>query len=323
MSLAEDEDIILIKPPSLLVEKNYLRKDVYYIPEKAIYGLRRSPKLWGLTRDDTISGFSIEGEFNGKIMEFNLEPLQSEPNLWKLKNAKDPEDMYLYGLLMTYVDDLMLASTPKLLHALQEKLQTTWTTSTPEHVGSEPVRFLGMEISKEWSEETNRDVWMVTQHSYTTDMLQKDPEVKPKKIPLTKDQSAMEPSNVTPTTDLTRSCQKAVGEVLGLTTRARPDIMYAASRMGSSSTKAPEAVLATASQLKGYLLATAEEGLKFEVKEGEVPTLTVFTDVGFGHHSNFLEIWPSKLHHSFHGRSRADGDRGGHDCRGVHLCDPG
>eukprot|EP00435_Cladocopium_sp_Y103_P040556 s71_g11.t1 len=112
-------------------------------------------------------------------------------------------------------------------------------------------------------------------------MLQKDSEVKPKKIPLTKDQSLMEPSNVAPTVDQIRSCQKAVGEVLWLTTRARPDIMYAVSRMGSSSTKAPAAVLAAASQLKGYLQATSDEGLKFEVKEGEIPILTVYTDVGF------------------------------------------
>ena len=281
MVLSEDEDPILIKPPALLVEMKYLRRDVYYLPEKAIYGLRRSPKLWGLTRDETISDFSIQGEHNGKHMEFVLEPLQSEPNLWRLRNAMDPEDPTLYGLLMTYVDDLMLASTPNLLQAMQDKIQATWTTSTPEVVGPEPARFLGMEVSKEWSEEDQREVWMVTQQSYTKDLIQKDPEVKSKRIPLTRDQSAMEPDGAEITPELIRLCQKAVGEVLWLTTRARPDIMFAVSRMGSSSTRAPNAVLAAALQLKGYLMATSEEGLMFNVKEGEVPTLTVFTDAGF------------------------------------------
>ncbi|CAL1136331.1 unnamed protein product [Cladocopium goreaui] len=281
MVLADDEDPILIKPPALLVEKKYLRRDVYYLPEKAIYGLRRSPRLWGLTRDETISDFSIQGEHNGKHMEFMLEPLQSEPNLWKLRNALEPEDTTLYGLLMTYVDDLMLASSPNLLQAMQAKIQSTWTTSTPEFVGPEPVRFLGMEISKEWKEEFQRDVWMVTQQSYTKDLTQKDPEVKPKRIPLTRDQSAMEPNEAEITPELIRSCQKAVGEVLWLTTRARPDIMYAVSRMGSSSTRAPHAVLAAALQLKGYLMATSDEGLMFNVKEGESPVLTVYTDAGF------------------------------------------
>ncbi|CAL1154816.1 unnamed protein product [Cladocopium goreaui] len=281
MVLADDEDPILIKPPALLVEKKYLRRDVYYLPEKAIYGLRRSPRLWGLTRDETISDFSIQGEHNGKHMEFMLEPLQSEPNLWKLRNALEPEDTTLYGLLMTYVDDLMLASSPNLLQAMQAKIQSTWTTSTPEFVGPEPVRFQGMGISKEWKEEFQRDVWMVTQQSYTKDLTQKDPEVKPKRIPLTRDQSAMEPNEAEITPELIRSCQKAVGEVLWLTTRARPDIMYAVSRMGSSSTRAPHAVLAAALQLKGYLMATSDEGLMFNVREGESPVLTVYTDAGF------------------------------------------
>jgi hypothetical protein len=47
MVLSEDKDLILVKPPALLTEKIYLRKDVYYLPKKAIYGRGRSPKLWG------------------------------------------------------------------------------------------------------------------------------------------------------------------------------------------------------------------------------------------------------------------------------------
>lgn len=179
---------------------------------------------------------------------------------------------------------------------------------------------------------------MVTQQSYTKDLIQKDPEVKSKRIPLTRDQSAMEPDGAEITPELIRLCQKAVGEVLWLTTRARPDIMFAVSRMGSSSTRAPNAVLAAALQLKGYLMATSEEGLMFNVKEGEVPTLTVFTDAGFapdsqerpwitcgplGHNTIFLEVWPPVLHHTLHGRGRAHRDCGGHDCRRIHLCDFG
>ena len=79
MIQSEDEPLIVVKPPSLLVEKKYLRRDVYYLPEKAVYGLRRSPRLWGITRDETISTFHIQGEHNGKLMKFH-----SEPNQWKL-----------------------------------------------------------------------------------------------------------------------------------------------------------------------------------------------------------------------------------------------
>ena len=137
MVLSEDEDVILVKPPGLLTEKAYLRRDVYYLPEKAIYGLRHSPKLWGITRDETISSLEIQGqgEYNGKNMDFHFEALQSEPNLWRLVNSNDDEDTTTYAMLMTYVDDIMLASSPNLLNTIQEKLRKTWSTSTPEMVG--------------------------------------------------------------------------------------------------------------------------------------------------------------------------------------------
>lgn len=93
---SEDEPLIVVKPPSLLVEKVYLRRDVYYLPEKAVYGLRRSPRLWSITGDETMSTFHIQGEHNGKLMNFHLQPLQSEPNLRKLLNANDVEDCEIY-----------------------------------------------------------------------------------------------------------------------------------------------------------------------------------------------------------------------------------
>ena len=130
----EEEDLILVKPPFLFTEKRFLRKDVLYKPEKAIYGFRRSPKLWGQTRDETVNGFEIEGEHMGKKMIFVLEALQSEPNLWKLHNAEDADDLTVYGLLMTYVDDLLITAAEPLMLAIQQKIQSTWSTSKPEPV---------------------------------------------------------------------------------------------------------------------------------------------------------------------------------------------
>ena len=114
-------------------------------------------------------------------------------------------------------------------------------------------------------------------------MVQKEDEkVKPKKIPLSRDQAAMEPK-ARIFRQLRRFAwrKKAVGEALWLTTRARPDLMYVVSRMGSVVTRAPEAVIQASNQLTGYLSTTANDGLKFEVEEGENPILTVSTDASF------------------------------------------
>lgn len=47
MKQTETEDVILIKTPFLQVEKGYLQKEKFLLPLKALYGFRRSPKLWG------------------------------------------------------------------------------------------------------------------------------------------------------------------------------------------------------------------------------------------------------------------------------------
>ena len=214
-----------------------------------------------------------------------------------MQNADDEDDLTVYGLLMTYVDDLLIAAPEPLMLAVQNmlaaqnKIRSTWTTSVPEPVSSTPVCFPGMEISKLCDAETTRDVWMLTQ----LDLVQKENEnVKPKKIPLSRDQSVMEPNEKSPSIEKVRSAQKAVGEALWLTTRARPDIMYVVSRMGSAVTRAPEAVMLASTQLKGYLATTAAEGLKFDVK-----VLTVYTDASFApdseeSHGSFI-VLPSGI----------------------------
>ena len=50
-----------------------------------------------------------------------------------------------------------------------------------------------MELTKVYNEKIERDMWMLTQQSYTLDMVQKEDEkVKAKKIPRSRDQAAME-----------------------------------------------------------------------------------------------------------------------------------
>ena len=54
-------------------------------------------------------------------MNFVLEPLQSEPDLWKLQNVDDEDNLTVYGLLMTYMDDFLIAAPEPLMLAVQKK----------------------------------------------------------------------------------------------------------------------------------------------------------------------------------------------------------
>jgi hypothetical protein len=158
----------------------------------------------------------------------------------------------IYGLLMTYVDDLFITSTPGLMDAIHNKIKETFSLSSPEKISQDPIEFLGMEISNKKCESSGRDAWMITQQSYTKDLIQKEErKLKQKKIPLSRDQALIEPSAEGPAVESVLKPKKLWGRPF--TTRARPDLTYAVSRMGASITKAPEAVLKAAAQVKGYL----------------------------------------------------------------------
>ena len=68
-------DEILVKAPAILTEKGYLSKEVFYKPLRAIYGLRRSPRLWGMCRDEKLQSMVIEVETENGKEEYELEQL--------------------------------------------------------------------------------------------------------------------------------------------------------------------------------------------------------------------------------------------------------
>lgn len=75
---------------------------------------------------------------------------------------------------MTYVDDIFITAEKKVVDAVLNKISSMWTTSPAERVSQEPIRFLGMEISKEWNPTTRSEDWYVNQESYIKEMVNKN-----------------------------------------------------------------------------------------------------------------------------------------------------
>ena len=107
MTFKDDEHLMLVLPPTFFVERGFMEKDTYYLPQKAVYGLRRSPRLWGEHRDEAMRKFEIKVQEEGKDKKMKLKALDSEPNLWKVVFEED-ESEEMKGLVMTYVDDLFI-----------------------------------------------------------------------------------------------------------------------------------------------------------------------------------------------------------------------
>ena len=280
--------VVVVRPPPIFVEQGALKSGCFYVPRKAVYGFRRSPRLWGACRDEAMEAMDVicregEGErMTEKVMK--LRHLDSEPNLWKVVMRDEPpdEEERVMGLVMTYVDDLFLVGSRSVVDALLAEIQKKWKTSAPETVSSNPVRFLGVDISKGKGED-GLEEWMITQRSYVLDLIAKEKEeVKKRKIPIGRELAAeLLEVEESPTADQIRRAQKAVGELLWLLTRSRPDLMYVMARMCSQVSKCPSRVLEVADQVKGYLKGSAGSGLKFSRDDDEETVMRVFTDASF------------------------------------------
>lgn len=279
LMFTEDEPMILIMPPSVLVQQKVVPRDTWYIPIKAVYGLRRSPRAWGLCRDKTILDFRIIAvKFQTKVL-LRLVPLQSEPNLWKITvvdEEDEDEEKEVVALMMTYVDDICIVGEGWARDAVVKTLRSAWTTTDPEEISTVPVRFLGMELTKK-TEEDEREAWFLTQSAYLKDLILKDDDIAEKKIPISKDLSILEPDDQPPGAEDIRKNQKLVGELLRVVTRTRPDLMYGVSR-----TKVSGKLQDLGRQMKGYLKATLNHGLKMKAEKEEFVELRVFADASYG-----------------------------------------
>ena len=275
---------LLVKPPHILVTLGYFPARRLMEAKRALYGYRRSPKLWSDHRDDEMQGMTVEDMF--------LQQMDSEPCLWLIKNSSYEEPL---GIVVTYVDDLLVLSTEEVAWKWVRRIQEKWETSKPEQVlPGQPTRFLGMELSI-----SADGIWTASQYHYLKDLLTRRLGPNPakwekRKIPMVKDEVEDESEEeieeeVSPAA--IKEAQKIVGECIWLVTRCRPDIMYVVSKMSMLSTRKPKKVALMAEQLWRYLAHTVDEGIVFQ--KSDHMDFVVFTDASFGEepHGCTIVLW--------------------------------
>ena len=94
--------MVVLKPPALLIKIGQVQHNEYYLAQKAMYGLRQSPRCWGL--DQVLRNMrSAQGH--------RFVQAEAEPNLWSIMKGEDEEkekEGEVVGFLLIYVDDLIL-----------------------------------------------------------------------------------------------------------------------------------------------------------------------------------------------------------------------
>ena len=271
----EDTDpIVLISPPRALIRMGYAAGDETWLAVKAMYGLRQSPKAWGDHRDAVVA--KMEWFEEGTRMFF--QPLSTDPNVWKIMAEGICFEDEERGLMLVYVDDLMILGPTSTVRECLKRIAREWETSEPEWLNSRTaVRFLGMGILK-----TTNGIFL-GQEDYVRDLMQKNMEENGAEsgVPITKEQmQRLEDEADQPRDPETiRLAQKATGELMWVGTRTRPDLMYTLSCMSRYTLKSPAVVIEVGAQARRYLRKTIQEGIMM-TKVGHMD-LEVYSDSSF------------------------------------------
>ncbi|CAJ1403533.1 unnamed protein product, partial [Effrenium voratum] len=272
------QKLLVVTPPKIFGQAGVTKEGERWLVLKALYGLNTSPKDWGCHRDKTMASFG----WRVNDVDFKIYPL--EGNLWAIREVESGATV---GNIVVYVDDMLVAAKEGVMKGFMQRLQQEWKTSAPEVVeGGTPVTFCGMEIC-----EKEGGFWL-GQSAYIRDLVGRYPEVKNFDVPAVKVELAEE-EEVDRTADDVREAQVALGELLWVSTRTRPDVAFAVGQASRMVARNPKQALQAAKQILGYLKGTDEVGIiyrkEMKPREGEVEfpgpqhmgTLEIQADVSF------------------------------------------
>ena len=211
----EKEDLgtkrVVIRTPALW-RRLGVCEETFWDAKRAMYGLQISPAAWSRCRDRKRPSLKL------MTCAGLVRLLQSDPNIWAIVPADlsgpvDPAKRL--GLLLVYMDDIMVLSTPPIITDIIAELGKTWELSNPE-LGN--VHYRGVEIRR------GEGGILVHQDSYTRELLSRYPDKGGAEVP------ALRPPDVTPVTrqdpQTVRQAQQVAGELLWLSDLTRPDLQY-------------------------------------------------------------------------------------------------
>ena len=259
----------MASPPKILIRSGICKAGELWKLTHAVYGLQESPRLWGSYRDEQLSKLVVTA--NGRT--YVLVQGKAEASWWKVVDQDSGE---LAGIIVVYVDDILLSGSAATVCAVAEAIRKLWRTSPLQIVAEKEVRFLGIEIAK------SRSGYSLSQRAYIDELLRlhETPERRRDLIPVSKDAASFavgEDEAVFGEQEV-RSAQKIAGELLWISQRSRPDVAFACSLVGSLATRAPRRAIEVGEKVLAYLQRTWKRSL---IYEGRASVLACFVDASF------------------------------------------
>merc|ERR1712175_22200 len=120
-----EEETVYVKPPTLLQQFGLVQSGTYWKLNRALYGLRISPRLWGKERDLQLKKM----RFNIKHKKLRAVQSSIDVALWIIVEVTDENFDHkrkTYGYLLTYVDDFLLVGPAHVRKAIEEEISRFW-----------------------------------------------------------------------------------------------------------------------------------------------------------------------------------------------------
>ena len=218
--------------------------------------------------------------FFSKGVRYHLRQSSVDSCLWDIKPSGKSKSSA--GLLSTYVDDLLATGPVDLLRDLFKAIASIWELTEPDFV--EPctdgsLTFLGTQIEFFKSGKA-----VLHQSKYISDLLRKYDmlDCKPSRS-LGPDFKVVDDTlKQVPQELLLTKCQSAIGGLIWVSSRARPDISYATNKAASEMSKSPAKCWLMIKKIFRYLAGTIKHGLEMLPFDGdEIPPLCSFADASF------------------------------------------
>ncbi|CAE7397602.1 GIP [Symbiodinium sp. CCMP2592] len=257
----EEEDTVyaLYAPKVLVLAKVEYALRLWRV-DRALYGFRRSPRLWGRFRDKRLRSAKIEFE-GGYIY---LSQHKADENIWSVKVVSAEGEEKVRAYINVYVDDILYIGEVPVIEAVQRWLTSEWKASELSWASEKvDIRFLGLEIGR-----TKCGGVRIHQGGYIDELLRHHnmTEARGYLTPCPQEWLLGEaecPEEEHPLETLRRA-QTLTGEVLWLSGKSRPDLMHAIATMSSWCLRNPSLVERIGVRVLGYLKQTRNLGLVYE-----------------------------------------------------------
>ena len=248
----ESEEVIIVRPPSILVEMKILASNHRWRVLKALYGLRQAPLAWARFRDKSLRALTFQC---GGVW-YALRQGISDDSLWFIVKSEvaEGDTGRWHGILIIYVDDLLGFASSPILKSLFDEIQKLWQLSDPEWIREDgATKFCGLEIQA-----LRGGGYRISQYSYLQELFARYGITNCVSAPLTQwsDPEDEQPVQL-------ETAQAMTGALLWASSKSRPDIAFVVSKLGQFAVKAPSVVIDKAYHVLKYLYGTVDLWLEY------------------------------------------------------------